>query len=119
MRRKRKTGLAFALGLALGLLGSTSGCATFTGLLTGAFTGAVDAPAEVYRCNRKDIDAEPIFYFFDVVVFVPVGLAFGPIAGLVKGLSLDVMWLTGKQSYAPVFGTYDDPSIWRPYTIHW
>jgi hypothetical protein len=119
MRRQKKTGLALALGLLVGLASSMSGCASLTGLVTGAFTGAVDAPAQVYRCNRKDVDSEPIFYFFDVVFFVPIGIAVGPLAGLAKGMSEDVMWLLGKQNYPPVFGTYDEPSIWRPYTIHW
>jgi len=119
MRRLKKTGLALALGLLLGLVSSTSGCATFTGLVTGAFTGAVDAPAQVYRYNRGDFERNPIYFFFDVVTFVPIGLATGPLVGMAKGMSEDVQWLIGKEEYAPVFGTYDDPSIWRPYTIHW
>ncbi|MEZ0230942.1 MAG: hypothetical protein ACAI25_20150 [Planctomycetota bacterium] len=119
MRRLRKTGLALVLGLLLGALTSTSGCAALTGLTTGAFTGAVDAPAQVARHYHGEFDRNPIYYFFDVVFFVPVGIVFGPAAGFAKGLSIDVMWLVGKQQYGPVFGTYEEPSIWRPYTIHW
>jgi len=119
MRRLRKTGLALVLGFSLGALSSLSGCATLTGLTTGAFTGAVDAPAQVARHYQGDFDRNPIFYFWDVVFFVPLGIAVGPFAGMAKGVSIDVMWLIGKQQYGPVFGTYEDPSIWRPYTIHW
>ena len=119
MRRQRNTRNAIALGFLLGIASQTSGCATFTGLVTGAFTGAVDAPAEVYRHNRGEFDRNPIYYFFDVVAFVPIGIAAGPLVGLAKGMSEDVEWVIGKEHYGPVFGTYEEPSIWRPYTIHW
>jgi hypothetical protein len=119
MRRLRNARHAIALGFLVGILISTSGCATLTGLVTGAFTGAVDAPAEVYRHNRGEFDRNPIYYFFDVAFFGPVGLAAGPLVGMAKGMSEDVEWMTGKEPYGPVFGTYEEPSIWRPYTIHW
>ena len=119
MRRLKKTGLALVLGFLLGAVSSTSGCATLTGLTTGAFTGAVDAPAQVYRYNRGEFDRNPIFFAFDVLFFVPLGMAAGPLAGAGKGLAIDIEWLINKISYGPVFGSYNEPSIWRPYTIHW
>ena len=118
-RTLRRATLAFTFGLALSVLASTSGCAFFTGLVTGAFTGAVDAPAEVYRHHRGEFDRNPIYFAFDVIFFVPLGIAVGPLAGAGKGLALDVEWLIGKQKYSAVFGTYQEPSVWRPYTIHW
>jgi hypothetical protein len=119
MRRLRKAGFAFTLGLLLSLATSTSGCACLTGLVTGAFTGAVDAPAEVYRHNRGEFHRNPVFWTFNVLFFVPLGIAAGPIAGAGKGLALDVEWLIGRTKYDKVFGSYQEPSIWRPYTIHW
>jgi hypothetical protein len=107
-----------ALALSAVLLLS-SGCATLTGLVTGAFTGAVDAPAQVYRCNRSDFHQNPIYWPFNIVAFVPLGLAVGPLAGMGKGLALDIEWLLDRTSYGKAFGTYREPSVWRPYTIHW
>src|SRR5438445_375015 len=83
---------ALAFGLLLGALSSTSGCATLAGLTTGAFTGAVDAPAEVYRHHRGEFDRNPIYHGFNVAFFVPLGIIVGPLAGMGKGLSLDVQW---------------------------
>lgn len=110
-----------ALGLLLALVLVTSpGCASFTGLLTGAFTGAVDAPAQVYRSHRSLFDRHPEYWPFNLIFFVPVGIAAGPIVGFGKGLALDVQWAFLDQvSYGKVFGTYREPSVWRPYTIHW
>ena len=36
-----------------------------------------------------------------------------------KGVALDVQWLLNQMNYSRCFGTYDNPSVWRPYTIHW
>lgn len=120
MRRARRAGFALALGLTLGGLFSSSGCATLTGLVTGAFTGAVDAPAQVYRYHRGDFARNPIYWPFNILFFVPLGIAFGPLAGMGKGIALDVETvILGKESYGEVFGTYREASIWRPYTIHW
>ena len=96
-----------------------SGCAMITGTVTGAFTNAVDAPAETYRHNCKAFHDYPILYGCDALVMGPVGIVTGPVFGFVKGLSLDVEWVTGKISYGTVFGTYQAASIWRPYTIQW
>lgn len=115
-RRSRRAALTLATLL---LLVSSHGCATLTGLVTGAFTGAVDAPAQVYRCNRSDFHQNPIYWPFNIITFVPVGLAVGPLAGMGKGLALDIEWLIDRTSYRKAFGTYREPSIWRPYTIHW
>jgi hypothetical protein len=119
MRRRKFTTSVLAWLLLVPLLSSTNGCAFFTGLITGAFTGAVDAPAEVYRHHRGDMERNPVFIGFDVLLFGPLGFAVGPLAGGLKGLSEDVQWLIGTEEYGPVFGSYDEPSIWRPYTIHW
>jgi predicted Kef-type K+ transport protein len=116
---RRRVGLALALGLALGASISTTGCATVTGIVTGAFTGAVDAPAEVYRHNEGEFHRNPIYWAFNVLFFVPVGIAAGPVVGAGKGLALDVEWLIDEQRYGPVFGSYREPSVWRPYTIRW
>jgi hypothetical protein len=117
MRRVQKAGLALALSILAGTL--LPGCATMTGLMTGAFTGAVDAPAQVYRYNRGEFHRNPIYWPFNLILFVPLGLAAGPIVGMAKGIALDVEWCMGRTPYDPVFGSYRDPSIWRPYTIHW
>ena len=109
---------ALALVLALGLWG-LSGCAMITGTATGAFTGAVDAPAQTYRANCQAFVAHPILYGLDAAIIGPIGLVFGPLFGLGKGLSLDIQWCIGQVEYADVFGTYGPPSIWRPYTLRW
>lgn len=109
--------LAFALGLCA--LSTASGCATMTGLVTGFGTGAVDAPAQVYRTHREDFAENPIYWPANIIVFVPLGMVVGPLAGFCKGVALDVQKLMGQIEYAPVFSTYGDSSIWRPYTIHW
>jgi len=96
-----------------------SGCAGITGLVTGAFTGAVDLPAETYRQNQMGFEKNPMLYGVDVLVVAPCGIAGGPVVGLVKGLSLDVEWVCGKINYGQVFGTYNEASIWRPWTIKW
>ena len=50
----------------------------------------------------------------------PVGLAAGPLAGLAKGVALDVqVWILGDMTYDKAFNSYRSTSIWRPYTIHW
>ncbi|MCO5170903.1 MAG: hypothetical protein M9894_31630 [Planctomycetes bacterium] len=113
-RRSRALGLALTLALAL-----SPGCATLPGMLTGAFTGAVDAPMEVYRHHRVLFDRHPIYWPFNVLFFVPLGIAAGPLVGMAKGIALDIQWLLGQRSYPQVFGSYSEESIWRPYTITW
>lgn len=105
--------------LLVGALTFAPGCASLTGLVTGAFTGAIDAPAQVYRYNRDTFEDHPEYWIWNLLVFVPVGLVVGPLAGLSKGVGLDVEWMLNEIGYGPVFGSYDRPSIWRPYTIHW
>jgi hypothetical protein len=120
MRRARRAGFALSLGFVLGGLFSTSGCAAFTGLVTGAFTGAVDAPAEVYRTHRGEFTRNPIYWPFSLFFFVPLGIAVGPLAGFGKGLAIDVeSVILDKTTYGEAFGTYKEPSVWRPYTLHW
>ena len=123
MQHRMHTRGSFALlvtaSLALGTAASTSGCATVTRLATGAFTGAVDAPAQVYRTHREGFAEDPIYWPLNVCIFVPLGIAFGPLVGFCKGVALDCGWVVGKTDYAQVFGGYAEPSIWRPYTIHW
>jgi hypothetical protein len=115
-RRVRRA--AHAL-LALVLLGHT-GCAGLTGFATGAFTGAVDAPAQVYRNHRGEFHRNPIYWPFNLLFFIPIGFVVGPLAGMGKGLALDVdVVVLGRTSYAEAFGTYEDPSIWRPFTMAW
>jgi hypothetical protein len=96
-----------------------SGCAGITGLVTGAFTGAVDLPAEAYRQNRLVFDRNPMLYGLDCLVLGPCGLVGGPVIGFIKGVSLDIEWVCGKIGYGPVFGSYKEASIWRPWTINW
>jgi hypothetical protein len=97
--------------------GST-GCAALTGAVTGVFTGPVDAPAEVYRYHRDEFEEHPE-YWMTTIVTVPVGLVLGPLAGFGKGLSLDCAWIAGKGRYGEAYRTYDNASVWRPYTFHW
>ena len=117
MSKTTPASLAFVLGLTA--LPATSGCASLTGLVTGAFTGAVDAPAQVYRTHRDEFAENPINWPANLFLFVPLGFVFGPLTGLCKGVALDMQWVIGQQQYAPVFGSYGNASIWRPYTLHW
>ena len=116
-QRRRHRLLSLVLGAAL--IFGTPGCTALTGLLTGGFTGAVDAPAQVYRLNRGEFRRNPIYWPFNIIAFVPIGIFFGPLVGFGKGLALDIEWLLGDIDYGDVYGTYRDPSVWRPYTIHW
>lgn len=117
MRRKHRLALAVA---ALLTLSQVTGCAAFAGLVTGAFTGAVDAPAQVYREHRGEFHRHPEYWPFNVFFFVPVGIAAGPLVGFAKGLALDIdCVILNRTSYSRAFGTYKEPSVWRPYTIHW
>lgn len=118
MSTARRVRLAAGL-LALALTVGSPGCATLPGMLTGGFTGAVDAPAQVYRYHRAHFDRNPIWWPFNLVLFVPLGIATGPLVGMAKGVALDVQWLIGQIGYGRVFTTYREPSIWRPFTIHW
>jgi hypothetical protein len=110
--------LLAALALTMGLY-VLPGCAMLTGTLTGAFTGAVDAPAQTYRENRSDFIEHPILFSLDVLVVGPVGLVCGPLAGLGKGLSLDVQLMMGQVKHSEVYGSYGPASVWRPYTWKW
>ena len=95
--------------------------ATLTGFVSGALTGSIDAPAQIYRYNRGTLDRHPEYWPWNVVVFFPLGFMGGPIAGLAKGIAIDIQWwfLDHPISYKKVFTTYREESIWRPYTIHW
>ena len=115
----KNTAASLAFVLAVGAIPATSGCAAMTGLVTGAFAGAVDAPAQVYRTHRDGFAEDPIYWPLNIFVFVPLGIFFGPLVGFCKGMALDCEWVIGKQTYGPVFGSYEEASIWRPYTIHW
>lgn len=117
MIRKRPNRL-LTLTLAVGVLLS-SGCATLPGILTGGFTGAVDAPAQVYRYHEGTFHRHPEYWVWNLLLFVPLGIAGGPFAGLSKGVGLDVQWFLNDVTYREVFTDYGNQSIWRPYTIHW
>jgi hypothetical protein len=101
------------------LLLACSGCAGLTGLVTGPFTGAVDLPAETYRQHSLAFEQNPMLYGLDAIVVGPCGIVLGPVAGFIKGISLDVEWVCGKVNYGQAFGTYNEASIWRPCTIKW
>ena len=106
--------------LLVGLLLTLSpGCATLTGLVTGPFTGAIDAPAQVYRHHRAHMDRHPELWFFNLIVFFPAGLASGALAGLIKGVGIDIQWALSQLGYDKAFKTYKEPSVWRPFTWHW
>ena len=116
-RRTARTSLVL---LCAGLIAFAPSCATVTGLVTGAFTGSVDAPAEVYRAHRATMDRHPEYWIYNLLLFFPLGIAAGPLAGMAKGVSIDLQVLLGDLNYAQAFGAYYEPeSVWRPYTIHW
>ncbi len=116
-QRRRRARLAVLL-LTPFLL-SAPGCASLTGLVTGAFTGCIDAPAQVYRHHRKEMDRHPDYWVYNILLFFPLGLGVGPLAGFAKGVGIDIQWLLNQLDYGEAFGTYRDASVWRPYTIHW
>lgn len=95
------------------------GCAAMTGLVTGSFTGVVDAPAQVYRYHRAEMNHNPVYWAYNILFFGPIGFVTGGIAGFVKGLAIDIQWMTGRIRYHRVYTTYKDYSVWRPFTIHW
>ena len=96
---------------------SLPSCATFTGFLTGAFTGIVDLPTEIITENRLPLDGSGTWV---VALFAaPVGFAFGPAFGFIKGFGIDVNTAVGNVTRADAFGTYDRVSIWRPYAFEW
>jgi hypothetical protein len=106
---------AAALLLILSLV-FTPGCATLTGASTGAFTGAVDLPSETYK--KSDSLREDAFLFpFLVVIVGGLGAAGGPVAGLAKGFSDDVQWVIGWVGYDKIFGSFENVSVWRPWTF--
>jgi hypothetical protein len=109
----------FLIGCLLAVVTLAGGCATVTGTVTGALTGAVDAPAETYRHNREAFEKEPMLFGVNALGMGAVGIVTGPVFGLGKGLSLDVQCLIGQMDYRTVFRSYDEPSIWRPHTVHW
>ena len=90
-----------------------------TGLVTGAFTGAVDCPAEIYRHHQLEFLEHPSYWPVNIIVFVPVGIVLGPITGFAKGVALDMEKLLRQTDYGAVFGSYDQVSIWRPYSFGW
>ncbi len=96
-----------------------TGCASLTGLATGPFTGAVDAPAQVYRENPQWFDQYPIAWSLNVLVVSPVGIVLGAPVGFAKGIALDVQGAIGHIEYKTAFNSYDDSSVWRPYTWQW
>ena len=96
-----------------------SGCAMITGVVTGPFTGAVDLPREAYFQHTQSFYENPMLFGLDALIVGPCGIVVGPVAGLVKGASLDVEWVCGKVDYSEVFGTCNEASIWRPCTICW
>ena len=110
------TRLGLAALVALMLL---PGCAAVTGVATGAFTGAVDLPAETYRVHRETFHRYPYLFGLNVFFVGPVGFAGGPVAGLIKGASLDVQCAIELMDYHEVFHTYRPASIWRPWTFYW
>lgn len=98
---------------------SVTGCATILGTGTGALTGMVDMPAEAYRHNKADFENQPMLYGLDALFLGPLGAAFGPVTGFVKGVSLDIGGITGKVSYGDMFFSYREASVWRPHTYYW
>jgi hypothetical protein len=104
-------------------LASAPGCAiaTITGFATGALTGMIDAPAQVYRHHRGELDRHPEYWTANLIIFMPTGFVAGPFVGLIKGIAIDVQWwfLDHSISYQKVFAGYGEESIWRPFTIHW
>ncbi len=113
-----KRTLALIITLSVLLMYNT-GCATVTGAATGLPTGTIDAPAETYRHNRQAFDNYPFLHGLNVLVMAPVGAVTGPVWGFGKGIALDVQCAIGHQKYENVFKSYDNPSIWRPYTLQW
>ena len=97
----------------------SSGCATLAGSLTGALTGMVDAPAQVYRQNRESFTKHPTFWPANILIVGPLGFVGGEVVGFWKGMTLDIEFLLGNIGLNDVFGSYDEASIWRPYTLSW
>ncbi len=107
------------IALIVAMVCSLSGCAMIMGTATGALTGAIDAPAETYRANRDAFAEYPVLFTADALVMAPLGMATGPLFGLVKGMALDIQWVIGQVEYGDVFFSYGRESIWRPHTITW
>jgi len=110
-----------SLGLAtlVVILLTVTGCATVTGTVTGAFTGAVDLPSQTRIQNEKAFNNYPMLYGFNALIMGPIGIVTGPLTGLMKGMALDVQWMSGQVRYGNVFGSCDRESIWRPHTFVW
>lgn len=117
--RPRRSSFPARLALAGALAFGASGCATITGTVTGAFTGLIDGPAEVARHNEEAFRDHPDFWILDVLVVAPLACAVGPLAGLIKGIAIDVQWIRDEMDYGTAFGTYQAPSVWRPWTLHY
>jgi hypothetical protein len=115
----RKLGFLASLTLAGALAAGGSGCATITATATGALTGLVDGPAEVARAKEDTFRDHPEYWVLDVVVVAPLAAVFGPLGGFIKGIAVDVQWIRGEVTYGRAFGTYQGPSVWRPWTMHW
>jgi len=101
------------------LVTASSGCATIVGTATGALTGLVDGPAEVARANEQAFRDHPEYWVLDVLVVAPLSAAAGPLAGFIKGIAIDIQWIRDELGYGRAFGSYDAPSVWRPWTLHW
>ncbi len=110
---------SIALATLVVILLTATGCAALTGLVSGAVTGAVDLPHQTRIQNAKAFDDCPMLYGADVLIMGPVGIVTGPLTGFMKGLSLDVQWISGQIRYGDVFGSYDRESVWRPHTFIW
>ena len=121
MRRSRTTPLLILCQLLLvSLLVSTNAsCATITGTLTGAVTGIVDGPAQVARKYEDQLSKHPEYWSLNILVVMPMAVIVGPLAGFMKGIAIDIQWLRDEIDYSEAFDTYEDASIWRPWTFHW
>ncbi|MFT5285849.1 MAG: hypothetical protein ACI8TQ_002017 [Planctomycetota bacterium] len=98
---------------------ASSSCATITGTLTGAVTGIVDGPAAVAQKYEQDLSKHPEYWVLNILFTMPLAVICGPVAGFIKGIAIDIQWLRDEVDYSEAFDTYDDVSIWRPWTFHW
>lgn len=94
-----------------------NGCAAMMGLVTGGVTGMIDLPCTLVVGERDQAD-DPDFYAA-VVFLAPTGLVLGPVMGFFKGMALDFTWMTGRVTYAEVYGSYSHASVWRPFAWEW
>ena len=76
-----------------------------------------DQYAESHAGGRSALSLR--FAGLDALVIGPLGFATGPVMGFVKGVSLDIQWVSDHVDYGDAFGTCGEASIWRPHTIYW